>query len=337
MTSETALPPPNGAPAQDPPSGTEAEQPAQASLRTPPGGLPWEEIREWLSQRDTLAWVREEMTRAPPERRAAEARARAFVDVADWVLTSTTDAPPEPLLALYREAISSLLLQDAPAHRTLAAALDVAPQRMMERAVGGPANFDGLRAGRVTDVRPGAPLGEQIALVHLAQELAHALLEQTPTHRLQRALARRWRRILFAAVAALAAIAAIAALGRLLLGPIDLARGKPWRTSSVLPAVFPADLLFHTADEMNPWFEIDLGSPVSVQGLWVKNRLDCCLERAVPLAAELSVDQAEWQRVAQQDLLFTIWAPTFHPTIARYVRLRALRLTALHLAEVKVF
>jgi hypothetical protein len=101
--------------------------------------------------------------------------------------------------------------------------------------------------------------------------------------------------------------------------------------------VFPADLLFHTADEMNPWFEIDLGSPVSVQGLWVKNRLDCCLERAVPLAAELSVDQAEWQRVAQQDLLFTIWAPTFHPTIARYVRLRALRLTALHLAEVKVF
>jgi hypothetical protein len=302
-----------------------------------PQGLPWREFLEWLSQRDTLRRLREETARTPPERRAALARARAFVDVADWVLTSTNDAPAEPPFTLYHRAISALLLQDAPAHATLAATLDGPAQPMLEQAVGGPANFDRLRAGLLADVMAKAPLGEPIALVHLAQKMAHALLEQTPECRLQRALAWRTWRILFSAFAFLATITAIAALGHLLAGPIDLARGKAWKTSSVLPAMFSADLLFHTAEELEPWFEIDLGTPVPVRGLWVKNRLDCCLERAVPLAAELSVDRMEWQRAAQRDLLFTVWAPTFPPTVARYVRLRALRSTSLHLAEVKVF
>jgi hypothetical protein len=319
MTSETAPPSPDGAPTPD------------------QRCLPWRESLEWISSRDTLARLREEDTRVPPERRVGLARARAFVDVADWVLTSTSDASPEPIFTLYRQAIAALLLQDFAAYATLAAALTGASPTMLEQAVGGAANFDRLRAGLLADTIADAPLAEQIALVHLAQDLAHGLLEQAPAQRLQRALARRGRRILFTVVALLAAIAGIVALGRLLLGPVDLARGKTWRTSSDLHATFSADLLFHTAEEMNPWFEIDLGSPVPVRGLWVKNRLDCCLERAVPLVAELSVDRVQWLRPAEQDLLFTFWTPTFPPTTARYVRLRSLRFTALHLAEVKVF
>ena len=113
MTSETAPPSSDGAP-------------------TPEQGVPWRAFLEWLLLRDTRARLREEDTRVPPERRAALARARAFVDVADWVLTSTSDASPEPLFTLYRQAIATLLLQDFAAHATLTAALTVASPAVSE-------------------------------------------------------------------------------------------------------------------------------------------------------------------------------------------------------------
>ena len=128
MTSETDPPSPDGAP-------------------TPEQRVPWRAFLEWLLLRDALARLREEDTRVPPERRAAFARARAFVDVADWDLTSTSDASPEPIFTLYRQAIATLLQQDFAARATLAAGLDGAAPAMLEQAVGGAANFDRLRAG----------------------------------------------------------------------------------------------------------------------------------------------------------------------------------------------
>jgi hypothetical protein len=96
-------------------------------------------------------------------------------------------------------------------------------------------------------------------------------------------------------------------------------------------------MLFHTSEERNPWFEIDLGEIKPVRRLTVKNRADSNGERAVPLIAELSNDRSNWQVVARRDSPFTVWEPSFAPTKARYLRLRVPRLTFLHLEQVKVY
>jgi hypothetical protein len=119
--------------------------------------------------------------------------------------------------------------------------------------------------------------------------------------------------------------------------PTDLADGRPWRASSALAAAYSAKMLFHTNEEMSPWFEIDLGDAKPVRSLYVKNRADCCQERAIPLAAEVSSDRSNWQQVARTDSPFLLWEPHFRAVDARFVRLRVLRLTSFHLEQVKVF
>jgi hypothetical protein len=124
----------------------------------------------------------------------------------------------------------------------------------------------------------------------------------------------------------------------------DLARDKPWKTSSfALGCTSPAQkcddssfFFFHTSSEPNPWLEIDLGAVQNVSSLKVVNREDCCNERAVPLAVELSVDHIKWKEVSRRQEPFTTWRPKFAASGARWVRLRALRTTMLHLSEVQV-
>ncbi|HEY2736709.1 MAG TPA: hypothetical protein VGI70_22065, partial [Polyangiales bacterium] len=73
-------------------------------------------------------------------------------------------------------------------------------------------------------------------------------------------------------------------------GP-DLARGRPWRSSSHEFECHPkngecggaqTNIFFHTKEENSPWFEIDLGTPQTVARVEVENRDDCCVERASP-------------------------------------------------------
>jgi hypothetical protein len=125
----------------------------------------------------------------------------------------------------------------------------------------------------------------------------------------------------------------------------DLARGKPWRASSVFvpgcrsPAQHCAespDFFFHTLGEASPWLEIDLGAQVPFSGVHIVNRADCCADRAAPLAVEVSSDRIAWREVTRRIEPFNAWKGRFQRARARWVRIRALRPTYLHLQEVRV-
>jgi len=129
------------------------------------------------------------------------------------------------------------------------------------------------------------------------------------------------------------------------LWPPDLAKGKPWRTSSTYAICHPkefecagvtTDIFFHTNVERNPWFEYDFGEPLAFSALAVRNRLDYGLERAVPLVAEVSNDGKSFHEVARRQDWFTTWRPSFPRQHARYLRLRVLGNSALHLTSVAV-
>jgi hypothetical protein len=125
----------------------------------------------------------------------------------------------------------------------------------------------------------------------------------------------------------------------------DLAAGKPWRASSegypgcgspLQSCAQAAGFFFHTAEEDNPWLEIDLGAPQTFSAVRVKNRTDCCRDRTTPLVVEVSDNHKDWKTVATRPTTFTSWKAEFDAVHARWVRLRATRRTMLHLSEVRV-
>jgi hypothetical protein len=127
--------------------------------------------------------------------------------------------------------------------------------------------------------------------------------------------------------------------------PIDLAAGKPWRTSSTYAGFDPAhhrvdgiptDIVLHTKKEPNPWVEIDLQAPVTVSFIMVRNRLDYGADRAIPMAVQVSTDGAAWREVVRTGQVFHTWTPRFNPVQARFVRLQVLKTTFLHLERVAV-
>lgn len=127
----------------------------------------------------------------------------------------------------------------------------------------------------------------------------------------------------------------------------DLALGRPWRASSELSGAgcrSPAqtcsegpDYFFHTQEEERPWLEIDLGVPQSISSVRVVNRKDCCRERATPLAVEVATAPNRFREVARFVEPITDRTLEFEPVPARYVRLRAVDKTFLHLSRVRVF
>src|SRR6185295_12116009 len=120
----------------------------------------------------------------------------------------------------------------------------------------------------------------------------------------------------------------------------SLTAGRPWRASSTLDVCRPkdhycadavTDIFFCTTDENNPWVEYDLGERKTFRQLVVENRKDCCPDRAVPLALEVSDDQKEWREVVRHNETFSTWRTSLPTTRARYVRLRVMRRSILHL------
>jgi hypothetical protein len=123
-------------------------------------------------------------------------------------------------------------------------------------------------------------------------------------------------------------------------GPPDLAAKKPWRASSKYAECHPerfdcggakTGIFFHTNLENGPWVEIDLLAPTTFSSVSVRNRTDCCQERAVPLILEASDDRTTWRELARHETVFSKWTPKFASTTARYVRLRVPRQSFLHL------
>lgn len=137
--------------------------------------------------------------------------------------------------------------------------------------------------------------------------------------------------------------------GARLFEPVDLAKDKPFRQSSMWNNVrcdpdhgvcgpLRTRIFFHTLDDPSPWVEIDLGEPKTFSRLTIVNRKDEGLQhRAVPLVIEVSDDQQTWKQVARQDEVFDTWEPKLEaPVKARFVRARADRKTWLHLEALKV-
>jgi len=120
----------------------------------------------------------------------------------------------------------------------------------------------------------------------------------------------------------------------------DLARDRPYKASSVYPSVgckspdqdCPESpfFFFHTADDDRPWIEIDLGAKKRFTAFRIVNREDCCADRAVPLAVEVSTDKKTWHEIARRTDTFNTWYASVTPVSARYVRAIALRKTTLH-------
>src|SRR5262249_38782238 len=139
--------------------------------------------------------------------------------------------------------------------------------------------------------------------------------------------------------AAVAVVAAVVGLQALFESP-NLIAGRTFRTSSSWAgcATDPPCkvLLFHTEHEQNPWVEHDLGGRRRIHQIEVENPQGCGGDRAVPVAAEISEDRVNWTEVGRREFEFINWTLTFRPRSARYVRLRALKVTALHLRRVAV-
>jgi hypothetical protein len=81
---------------------------------------------------------------------------------------------------------------------------------------------------------------------------------------------------------------------------------------------------------------IDMNQERSIHEIEIKNRTDCCFERALPLVAEVSSDGKSFSLVGWRDKVFAEWTVRFEPRAARYVRLRADAETMLHFAGVTI-
>jgi len=126
----------------------------------------------------------------------------------------------------------------------------------------------------------------------------------------------------------------------------SLTKDQPWRTSTTLEICRPKDhycadavtnIFFHTLEEESPWVEFDLGSRKAFRRLSVKNRGDCCPDRAVPLVFEVSDDRVTWREVTRKLETFSTWKADFPTTRAQYVRLRVARRSLLHLETFNLY
>lgn len=143
-----------------------------------------------------------------------------------------------------------------------------------------------------------------------------------------------------------AAATVVVLLGALRFLEPDRAEGKPWVASSawgsfprtgIMRGEAPIDGRFHTVEEQDPWVKIDLQAVYSVHAVRIENRTNCCKERAVPLAIELSLDGQSWKLVGYRRILFDTFTQHFPARDARYVRLRVDRRSGLHLRRVSVY
>lgn len=96
------------------------------------------------------------------------------------------------------------------------------------------------------------------------------------------------------------------------------------------------DLLLHTAEEANPWVVVDMLETRPVTRIVVKNRLDCCQERGLPMVVELGAGSGNYVEVARRTTPFDTWEIGLVPARARYLRLRVEQKTFLHLHAIEI-
>jgi hypothetical protein len=159
----------------------------------------------------------------------------------------------------------------------------------------------------------------------------------------------RERRLLFVRYAKLGVLALCLLLpaAYALLKRPNLALHRPVVVSSRSPqhGVDPSSVVdgkrtnlgFHTEDGREKTVTVDLGSLRRIRRVDVFNRADCCWDRAVPLALEVSIDGKSFRTVLLRIDEFALWKAEFATTEARYVRLTQTGTAAFHLSEIEVY
>jgi hypothetical protein len=304
---------------------------------------------QWLWRSAELAEARQAVREVPSDRReqlqrAATARelAARCVDPVDPLRAG----PSLPLaLSLYREAAYwALAAQGEQAPADLADAFARTPADLLEFAAGSAEGVKRLQTALLTKGFRETALDQpeqQRTDAQAADAFVKALLDNQlgAEQRVGRALVQRSVRGVLALVLLCGlGFGAVSLVTSLTTKP-DLAAGKPWRASSQnqgVPSASRGEYLFHTTDEDEPWFEVDLRKPTEFSLVEVMNRRDCCPDRAVPAVIEVSRDKQTWKEVSRRKETFSVWKARFAPVTARYVRVRVLRRSILHLAGVAV-
>ena len=283
-----------------------------------------------------------------------------------------TERPPEPFsqsgseavaAELYRESVHWSLLAHAAlkpdgaetaedAAPALGTLLERADKALLARAAGGEGEVAELTRDLSRSYVEFAELDAtaQRRLVERLERAAAGLFE--PLGSVQRRLERIWVRRVLHVVVVLVVVGggAFAADQYMSMNrrAHDLAARASWTTSSRYPqggcdspkqtCVGGENYFFHTNQENDPWVMFDLGKPRRVGGVEIDNRIDCCAERAVPLAVDVSTDKKNWHEVARHNSEFTTWRQDFDPQHARYVKIHIPSPSAiLHLSRVRIY
>ncbi len=350
------------------------EQGAEAPAAVPPPPAPpkrpgvFRRTFEWFWQRRALAALRAEGRVGSPRARALLRRAWVCVELAERavrpvpvLVSGPADAPARELArqAVFwglaaEEALRAGSSTDdgpaaaAPAFEVLWARADAA---LLAAAAGGEGSVHTLEAALKTGGFAAFAELSQEEQARQARELmtfARTLLTnlEAPRVSVDRIYFRRvWRTGgLLLLLAALLAVALSARAWR--DRERDWARGRPYHTSSVYPNVgckspeqdCPESpfFFFHTLEDDHPWIELDLGGKRRFSSIRIVNREDCCAERAVPLAIEVSQDHKTWREIARRTETFNTWTQDFPPVTARYVRAIGLKKGILHFRRFSV-
>jgi hypothetical protein len=100
---------------------------------------------------------------------------------------------------------------------------------------------------------------------------------------------------------------------------------------------------FHTNNEVNPWWQVDLGAISQLTQVRIYNRLDCCSERSRTLQVLLSDEGQNWRVIYSHDGSVFGGADgnyldiKLNNEIARFVRVQLRETNWLHLDEVEVY
>lgn len=335
--------------AADATSETTQQPPAESGGPRKVGG---NRFFNWLFARTELARAREAVGHLTAEQREYVRRGKVAFELGELALApgnAVRSGSTAPHAAnLFRQALYWALLAHAPQHAHQApeavwAAVDAELLKPLALKDDEFARLTVAMRSTFVELADGTP-ADQRATAELLRRTANRLVtnSQRVLWALDWAKTKRLLRLFAFATACLIPVALTIALWP---PKPDLAKGKPWHTSSIGIECHPeksecggvtTDILFHTKLEPNPWFEYDFGAPIAFSSLTIRNRSDYGPERAVPLVVEVSNDDKKFQEIARRNDSFSTWKPSFPTQHARYLRLRVARESMLHLEAIQV-
>ena len=309
-------------------------------------------LSDWIWQGEAIETARAELVAKSTRRQALENYARLAGESGDRALDPIT-----PLRAGSGRSVAARLYKDSIAASLRAAGVGadtIAPDGALSTEIE-QALPTGITLERVRELLEVAGTEDDLQSVIRVREADARALKKVASvlirrargaeRRMERAWVRRVYRVGCALVFAIVVVLGALSLGRELALPPDLAENKPWRASSEYAGFSATEgvcdgrktaIFFHTKREPRPWVEIDLEKETAIRRVDVKNRRDCCHDRAWPLVIEGSIDGKEWTELARKKGPFYAWTAEFPETKVRYVRARALKRTYLHLESIAV-